>query len=103
MAPEPKIEFFSSPWCLMVYPDVTSAAIASPASSAAAVAESTADYWSKRLKCNIRYLASGELFLKLEISSEMVFGVHPMKIISETGIVGYILPYDYCAILALEI
>jgi hypothetical protein len=53
-------------------------------------AEATAAYWSKRLKCNIRYLTCGEQFLFLDAREKE--SETPVRILSETGILGYIIP-----------
>jgi hypothetical protein len=111
---------FSSPLFLMVYPTATVAqervaadpvrelahaiepvhhrAARSVASGSANEAVFIAKYWSERLKCEVRYLGKNELFLNLEtLHTPNAF--NPRKILSETGIIGYILPFDWCDIM----
>jgi hypothetical protein len=87
---ESEIKLYScSSFFLLVYPTARSAASAIYAAESGD-APAAADYWSTRLNCNVRYLTCGEQFLFLDAREKK--SETPVRILSETGILGYIIP-----------
>jgi hypothetical protein len=93
---------FFSPYYLLVFPTMeTAQPTATPPgcwythiTSASSTASTSAAYWSKQLNCEVRFLQKDELFLPMEplvLKGSKTNGFVPIRIISATGIVGYIL------------
>jgi len=73
----------------LLYPSKDTAAVA-PAAPVEATAANWANYWSKRLDCNVSYISPNSLFMLLEHTGNFC------KILSTEGMVGWIILAEWC-------
>lgn len=89
------LKVFFSPYYLMVFPTADSCdnrCAGRGFDSAPANVEVVVKYWSARLGCEIKYMKQNETFLAE--TSIPLDDLGPVKIVSETGIIGFILASD---------